>query len=253
MTSSALFLLLFLLVFIGLWLLHAARYPRRPAVILRRLPAYDFMRSATAAAAEDGRPLHLSLGTAGIADPNAMQTVAALSALEYLSQQASVSTNAPLVTVADPTVLLLAQAVAAAPFEATGRLAQFEPTSVRFMGGSGALAVSAYAAGLFDLFDRKAVSASFLLGRFGDESMLLGESAARNAIPQVGGSGNPLALAMLALTSDHLLIGEELFAAGAYLSRRRWDVAALLAQDSARWLIIAAVVVVAFLKTFGLF
>src|SRR5438105_7154349 len=164
MIDGAPLLLLFLLLFIGLWLYHVHQYPQRPAVILRHIPAYELIRNAAAAAAEDGRPLHLSLGTAGLADANAMQTVAALSALEFLAEQVGVSPSTPLVTTANPTTLLLAQDVAARPFAADGRLAQFDAATVRFMGGSGDTAVSAYAAGLFDLFDREAVSASFLLG-----------------------------------------------------------------------------------------
>ena len=252
MSDGAPFLLLFLLVFLGLWLLNYAVYNKRPAVVLRRIAGYDLIRNAMAEAAEDGRPVHLSLGTAGIADLNSMQTVAALSALEYLSEQSIVSTNTPLVTMADPTTLLLAQDIAARPFEDSGRLPQFEPRTVRFMGGSGEVAVSAYTAGVLDLLDRKAVAANFLLGHFGDECVVIGEEAARHAIPQVAGSGSPAALSLMALTADHLLIGEELFAAGAYLSRRPWQVSGLLAQDSARWLVIGLVGVVVVLKTLGL-
>lgn len=252
MSDGAPSLLLFLLVFIGLWLFNHAQYQKRPAVVLRHIAAYELIRNAMAEAAEDGRPLLLSLGTAGISDSNAMQTVAALSALEYLAEQSIVSTNTPLVTMANPTTLLLAQDIAARPFEASGRLPQFEPRTVRFMGGSGEVAASAYAAGLLDLLDRREVAASFLLGHFGDECVVLGEASARHEVPQVAGSGTPAALALMALTADHLLIGEELFAAGAYLSRRPWHVSGLLAQDSARWIVITVVGVVVVLKTFGL-
>jgi hypothetical protein len=91
-----------------------------------------------------------------------------------------------------------------------------------------------------------------LLGQFGDECVVLGEAAARHAVTQVAGSGSPAALSLMALTADHMLLGEELFAAGAYLSRRPWHVSGLLAQDSARWIIVVLAAVVVALKTLGL-
>jgi hypothetical protein len=252
MSDGAPLLLLFLLVFLGIWIVNYVVSQERLPVALRRIPAFDLIRNSMAEAAEDGRPVHLALGTAGIADVNSMQTMAALDVLDYLSEQVVVTTNMPLVTTANPTTLLLAQDISGRPFKDRGRLAQFDAQTVRFIGGSGETAVSAYAAGILDLLDRQAVAANFLVGHFGDECVMMGEVAARHSIPQVAGSGNPAALALMALTADHMLLGEELFAAGAYLSRRPWHVSGLLAQDSARWIIVVLVAVIVALKTLGL-
>jgi hypothetical protein len=160
MSGGAPFLLLFLLVFIGIWILNYVALRERPPVSLRRIAAYDLIRNSLAEAAEDGRPVHLSLGTAGINDVNSMQTMAALSVLDYLSDRAVATTNALVVTTANPTTLLLATDIAGRPFEDRGRLAQFDAQSVRFMGGSGDSAVAAYTAGVLDLLDRQAVAAT---------------------------------------------------------------------------------------------
>jgi hypothetical protein len=252
MSGGAPFLLLFLLVFLAIWVVNYAALRDRPPVILRRIVAYDIIRDTLAEAAEDGRPVHLSLGTAGITDVNSMQTMAALTVLDYLSEQAVATTNMPLVTTANPTTLLLANNIASRPFEDRGRLVQFDAQSVRFMGGVGETAVSAYTAGVLDLLDRQAVTANFMLGHFGDECVVIGEQAARNSVLQVAGSGDPSALALMSLTADHLVLGEELFAAGAYLSRLPWHVSGLLAQDSARWIFVVLAAVVVALKTLGL-
>src|SRR5213076_2303868 len=76
--------------------LHSAQDAQDPS--LRTIPAYDTIRGSMAIAAEEGLPIHLSLGTAGIAEPFAMETVAALSTLEFLSEQAAMTANLPLVS-----------------------------------------------------------------------------------------------------------------------------------------------------------
>src|SRR5205814_10084697 len=125
----------FLAPFAAIMLLRALRARGAPDPNLRSIAAYDTVRGSMAIAAEEGLPIHLSLGTAGIADPFAMETVAALSTLEFLSEQAAVTANLPLVTTASPTTFVLAQDLLSRPFRARAQMAEFDPLSVRFIGG----------------------------------------------------------------------------------------------------------------------
>ena len=84
MISAAEVWLAFLALFAAIMLVRDLRaHPASaPEPDLRPIPAYDTIRGSMAIAAEEGLPIHLSLGTAGIADPFAMETVAALSTLD---------------------------------------------------------------------------------------------------------------------------------------------------------------------------
>jgi hypothetical protein len=77
-----------------------------------------------------------------------------------------------------------------------------------------------------------------MVGHFGDEYLLMGEVAARREVAHVGGSSNPNALPFIYLSADQTLMGEEIYAAGAYLQQRHSHIGSLMAQDAIRWLIV---------------
>jgi hypothetical protein len=85
--------------------------------------------------------------------------------------------------------------------------------------------------------------ANVMSGSFGPEIGLIEHEAGKQALLKVNGAADPRALAVLATTSEHLLIGEEMFAARAYLQARPQHLASLRAQDLARWLIVGGIVV----------
>jgi uncharacterized protein DUF6754 len=250
MSDAAPFLLSFLLLFVAIWLVSALRGRFEPPAELREIAAYDTIRGAMSEATEEGRPVHVALGIGGISDAAAMDTLAGLMVLEYLSEQAAVTNNMPLVSTGDPTTMLLAQDMLSRVFKEREQLAEFDPLMVRFVGGSDT--GEAYAASVVDLLDHGYVAANFMLGRFSDEYLLMGEVTARNNIRQVAGSSDPAVLAFMIPSADQVLLGEELYAAGAYLLNLPLHIADLIAQDATRWILLGAVGGVVLLKTLGL-
>lgn len=251
MDSSALWLVS-IPVLAVLWVVLWAVMRRGLAVPdWRSIPAFEVIRRLASEAPEEGRPVHVSLGMAGISDVNAMETVASLNVLDHLARQPAVTLAMPVVTTGNAASLLVAQDVMSRPYVERDHVAQFDPLNARFIGGGATDAGAAYQAGVLDLLDRRTVGASLMLGHFGDEVLLAGEAAVRNGIPQVAGSGNLAALPSMALSTDKLLICEDLFAAGAYLSRDTALQAALVAQDVARWLAAAGIIALVVLRTLG--
>jgi hypothetical protein len=82
-----------------------------------------------------------------------------------------------------------------------------------------------------------------MVGHLGDEYLLLGEAGAQRELPQLAGSDVLSTQAFMPATSDHVLVGEELFAAGAYLNRDAAQIASLHVQDVLRILAAIAIVV----------
>jgi hypothetical protein len=87
------------------------------------------------------------------------------------------------------------------------------------------------------------------VGAFGDEFPLMAETGAQHGLIQAGGTANPQALPFVLTSVSHPLIGEEIYAAGAYLSERRSHIASLLAQDTVRALIVAGTILLVLLRT----
>ena len=81
---------------------------------------------------------------------------------------------------------------------------------------------------------------------------MLIDAAERQNATVIAASESLTAQAVLFASSPETLIGEELFAAGAYLNADSLHSASLLLQDIMRWLIIFALLVGAGLKLVGM-
>jgi hypothetical protein len=62
------------------------------------------------------------------------------------------------------------------------------------------------------------------------------------------GATDPQVLPYVHATADEILIGEEMFAGGAYTARLPSQIASLLAQDWARWIVSAGILILAVVK-----
>jgi hypothetical protein len=91
------------------------------------------------------------------------------------------------------------------------------------------------------------------MGHYGVEAGLLADAAERDNALAVGSSDDLAGQAVWFGTAPEALIGEELFAASAYVGGTAAQTASLSVQDVLRWVLIAALVVGAGLKLLGLF
>jgi hypothetical protein len=223
---------------------------RRPKVPkLRPIPALTRLYRAIGLSVEDGTRLHASLGRGDLLSARNGATLAALSMLRYLAERTSVSDKPPVATSGDPVLSLLAQDTLKAGYQASGAEDLYQPTTGRLSG----LSPFSYAAGALPVVRDENVSANVLMGNFGAESALLIESAERVNVPTLGGSDDMAAQSILFATAQEPLIGEELFAASAYLDAGPAYTASLGVQDALRWVLIVVLMVGAALKILGLF
>jgi hypothetical protein len=242
--ASHLALLLFLLIILLLTMLV---YRRRRLPVLRSIPAFDALPGQIGRATESGQKLHLSLGTGGIGGSDTVTSLAGLSVLAHLAEQGVASGTPPLITVSDPTLLPLAQETLRQAFIRRGRRDDYRSTQVRLVSPS----PLAYALGTMDILGHESVLANVMFGSFGPEVALIARAGAEADLVQIGGSDDPQALAILHSNTDRVVVGEELYATGAYLERTAAKVASLAAEDLARIVLIVFVIVVAFIRLVG--
>ncbi len=95
----------------------------------------------------------------------------------------------------------------------------------------------------------EAVDANVMIGEFGDEYLLMAEAAHRRRITQIGGATDPNVIPFVFATADQTLMGEEMYAAGAYLKHKPWHIGSLLAQDFMRWVIVIAIIALVVINT----
>ncbi len=206
---------------------------RRPA--LRPLAGLEALRGQQSRAIESGQSLHLSLGTSGVGGSNTATTLAGLAILESLADEAAATDTPPTVTVADPTALVIAQDVLRRAYTRHGNAASYDPRAVRYVAAS----PMPYAAATGHILSVEESSANVMAGVFGSEVAFITEEGSKQAMLQVAGAADVAPLAVLYPTVNHLMVGEEMFAASGYIDNLPVHTGSLLAQDVVRWLLAA--------------
>lgn len=254
-------MLVLLLFFLPIFFFANWAVKRGVTLSLRPIAGYAVLKGLLGKSAEAGQPVHLSLGTSGIGDQFTADTMAALTVLDHIAERGAISASPPIVTCSNPTALPLAQDLLRRAYARQGYPEEYDPARARFVApdpnlGTGAQTDAfAYAAGTMRMIEHQKLVANVLIGHFGDEFLLLSETGARHAerLIQIGGTSSTRVLPFVNATMNHPLIGEEIYAGGAYLSGKPAHLSSLLAQDVMRWLLVAGIVAAALFRTLGLF
>ena len=221
---------------------------RKSAPIFREIPAYTRLKRAIGISVEDGTRLHISLGRGGLQTPNAAPGLAGLAMLRHLTEQTSASDEPPVVTSGVADLSILTRDTLRAGYNAAGAEDIYDPTTGRLTG----LTPFSFAAGAIPIIQDENVSANVLIGHFGPEVALLTDTAERTNSPAVAAAVDPAAQAVIYASVDDPLVGEELFAAGAYTNAGTAHEASLQVQDILRWAIVLILLGGSALKLFGI-
>jgi hypothetical protein len=235
-------LVLAAILFVGLTL-----WRRRSPGVFRLIEAYDRLNRSVGLAVENGTRLHVSLGRGNLFTARGGSALAGLAMLRRLAQRTSVSDRPPVVTSGDASLAILSQDTLQSGYRAAGAEDQYRFSTGRLTG----LTPFSYAAGALPTIHDENVSTNIILGDLGAEAALLAEASDRQNANLIAASDNLSAQAVFYAAAQEPLVGEELFAAGAYVGAGASHDASLNVQDILRWLIILAILIGAGLKILG--
>ena len=225
-----------------LYFMGSAQAGKKPFV--RRIPGIDAIEEAIGRATEMGRSV---LYVPGIQDISEMQTVAGLVILESVAKLTAKYETPITVPVTYPIPFTIAEEMVKAGYLHAGRPEAYDPNSVRFVSPE----QFAYVASVTGVMMRDRPAAHIFMGSFFAESLLLAETGFSTGAIQVAGTANVHQLPFFVVACDYTLIGEELYAASAYLSGEPKLVGALKGADLMKIVIITAVIVGCMLETLG--
>lgn len=237
----------FLILFIILMIIYWTRARKGPRPNLRGIQAFVRLKHGIGMAVEAGQRLHLTLGHGGLVGQSSAPALVGMSLLQRIAWATSVSDRPPVVTSGEAAQALLSQDTLQSAYRAIGAEGQFDPDAAQLSG----LTPFSYAAGTLPVVYDQQVSLNIMAGSFGSEVALIADAAERTGSVSLGGSENLSAQAVLYAAAQETLVGEELFAAGAYAQAGPMHVASLKAQDFVRWLLVGALLVGAALKLLG--
>ncbi len=204
-------------------------------LFVRRIAGLDAVEEAVGRATEMGKPIVYVPGLGSVAD---IATIASVNILGEVAKKTAQYDSALLVPNRDPIVYTVAREVVKEAYTKAGRPDAFKADNVFFVTSE----QFAYAAAVDGLMVREKPATNFFLGTFWAESLILAETGATTGAIQIAGTDSVFQLPFFITACDYTLIGEELYAASAYLSREPLLLGSLKAQDYGKIIILVLIV-----------
>jgi hypothetical protein len=238
--SYLMILLAFMLLGPTIYFIVRARRGKMPKI--RRIPGIDAIDEAVGRATELGKPIVFSTGLTGLSP----LLYACLGILTHIGKRAARMGTRVIVPQNDYEVMPIVEEVLREAYRDEGKLEQFNPEDIRFLSTT----QFAFASGYMGIVHREKAAACFMFGNFAAESLILAEAGQQVGAMQVAGTTDSEQVPYFITSCDYTLIGEEVYAAGAYLSQDPNQLGGLRGQDVAK---MGALATVGLGLLFGLF
>jgi hypothetical protein len=224
---------------------YIRRIRRDPDTIyVRRIPGVDAIEEAVGRSTEMGRPV---LYVTGVDETQNIQTVASLLILGHVAEMIAEYDTDIKVANAYPLTMVLAEEIVRQGYANVGRSDAHRPENVMFITPE----QFAFAAGVNGLILRERPATNIFLGRFFAESLMLAETGYVTKAIQIGGTAEITQLPFFVAACDYAILGEELYAVSAYLSREPQLMAQLKSTDLVKGLVIILILAGALTATFS--
>ncbi|PYT08886.1 MAG: hypothetical protein DMF49_04020 [Acidobacteria bacterium] len=227
-----------------IYFIERGRRGERPFV--RRIAGLDALEEAIGRATEMGRPILFSPGTQ---DMNDVQTVAAITILAHVARKAAAYDTRLKVPNRFSLVMTTARETVKESCLAAGRPDSYREDDIFYISDE----QFGYVAGVSGMIVREQPATCLYLGAFFAESLVLAEMGNSIGAIQIGGTAQPAQLPFFVAACDYTLIGEELFAASAYLSGEPHQLGSLKGQDLGKVLALSGIAAGSLLATFAAF
>ena len=241
------FVLLIVVVGEGLIALFLSRSGKAHPKI-RKITGLEALEEAVGRATEIGRPITYTTGLGGIRDQYLYQTIAGLNILGYTAELAAKYDAELIYFPYDPTIMPMAVDVMEQAYIRAGKEDKFNPESIQYLGGD----QFPWAFGVLGAMYREQSAANIHMGPFWAESLILAEAGFYTGAIQIAGTANYHQIHFFVVAADYALIGEELMAAGAYLSKDPTQIGSLWGADFGKITTLALIVIGVILTAAGI-
>ena len=224
-----------LLAVLSLAILIAILTARRGRqLFIRRIPGLSAIDEAVGRATEMGRAILFVPGVWGLD----IITLQALAILSHVAKIAARYRSRVIVPTADSVIYTIAEEVVRDAYSREGAPEQFQGEDVRYLSDL----QFAFASGVVGILNREQIASAFYFGNFFAESLILAETGHNVGAIQVAGTPQTTQIPFFIAACDYTIIGDEFYAASAYLSREPTLLGSLVGQDIGKAIIIGTIV-----------
>jgi len=238
-------MLIFLIFFFTVIIYFIERAKKGKSLFIRRIAGLDAIEEAVGRATEMGKPV---LFISGIEDVDQIQTVAAMIILGNVAKMVAGYDTPLLVPICQPFVVPVAEERVKEGYASAGKPEAYNRDNVRYISSE----QFAYAAGVNGIMLRERPAANLMFGSFYAESLVMAETGFSTGAIQVAGTANIHQLPFFVVACDYTVIGEELFATSAYLSKEPKLLGSLKGSDLTKALIMGILALGVVLETLGI-
>jgi hypothetical protein len=214
-------------------------------LFIRRIPGLDAIDEAVGRCTEMGKATLYIPGISTISD---VATIASLNILGQVAKKIASYQSRIIVPNRDPIVYPVTQDVVKLAFTEAGYPQDYRDDDVYFVTND----QFAYAAAVCGTMVREKPGANLLLGMFYAESLVLAETGSSIGAIQIAGTDAVSQLPFFVTACDYTIIGEELYAASAYIGREPTLLGSLKGQDAFKAIVILLIVLGAAMMTAGI-
>ncbi len=238
-----------LITLIGIWAVALFLIYSKREIWIRRLPALDFIEEAVGRAAEMGRPVVVQgfgSGSSGLQSSIAPQIMAGLAVLGHSARICARHGTRIIAVMRSESVVPVADEVLRTAFRLEGKLEEYEANREEMLPWTPTQA-ACVAIGL-----RERPAAHLMIGAFWHESVQIAEAFGRVGAVQIGGTGRLYQIPFFAAVCDMNLIGEEIYAVGAYINQTPQMLASMATQDYFKLAGLVFIILGSLLATLGM-
>ncbi len=228
--------LVFVTIFMVLVLIFIKQAQKGRELYVRPIGGIAAVDEAIGRATEMGRPI---LYVLGLGAPNDIASIASYTILSRIAKKTAEYQTPILVPCYDPIMMSIAQETVRSAYLDAGRPDAYKEENIFFVTSM----QFAYVAAVNGIMLREKTATNFYLGKFYAESLILAETGSVAGSIQISGTDELAQIPFFVAATDYTLIGEELYAASAYFGREPLLLGTLKAQDWAKGLIMALLLI----------
>lgn len=202
---------------------------------LRKIKGIDEINFSVATSAEQGKPICFTMGMTEVSP----LLYACLGILSHVSKICAKVNIPVIVPLRDPESLALIDLTLKSAYEEKGKLHQYDTNRIKYLSSE----QLAFASGYQGIVHREKIGTAFLFGSFAAESLILAEAGSQVGARQIAGTVSAEQIPFFITSCDYTLLGEELFAVSAYLTKDKTQLGSLRGQDIAKLVLLVLIII----------
>ena len=231
------------LSFLILYRIFSARAGRQ--IYIRKIAGLNAIDEAVGRATEMGRPM---LFHPGVADFRDIGTLAAMGVLGHVAKIGARMGTKVIVITAIPVTVPIAEDIVRQSYASEGRPELFDSEDIRFLAaGNDQLALASAA-----LMKEEGTASHFYFGNYDYTSLLFTEIGQHHGAIQIAGTDQYFQVPFFIASCDYTVIGEELYAASAYLTREPTMLGSMIGQDYGKIVVLIIILLGVIATSLGL-